>query len=551
MSDERRQQPTVNLQELERQLREAARARQRAQATADTLSGQAPERASAQPIPNPPAQPAQTYAQPGLPLSAPPQPAPLSQQPVYQASNPSAPPQPAPASFRPLTPPPAAPAPSQPAMPAAQTYFNPPPAQAREPVPAYAPSQTYPASSFDQIDEETDTDYRDTGLNVLKTDRMGNVYPEVDGSSPVQDQFYSAAAYEEPAANAYDRYTEDQFPPIERERRSSGIARLAIWLVLITILGSGGYFAWPMLQGLVMSGSQTAKAPPLIKADPAPVKVEPEAQPQDNANAPKDIFTKHANEDPNAAQIAPAAEQPADVNAAVKAGAASQTPSAKPPIVPLVPGTGEPRVVKTVTVRADGSIIPEKSDPALAAKATPPGPKVVTMPQTVQPLGQDAPVAASSEPAIPAKPVAVSPEFVLEGPVPLPPERNPEGEQDFSLPLDTITTPLPDAQAAQPAPAAPAAAAPVPAPVATTPGKDFAVQFGAPETEAKGNELKARVEKQFATALSGGTVAVVRGESNGRPVFRVRAIGYSREEANAVCQQVTAAGGQCFVSRNI
>jgi hypothetical protein len=438
-------------------------------------------------------------------------------------------------------------------MPTVQSFSSSPLSAPREPVQSYTPPpQNFTAQRTETYRPSDENDF-DATLDVLKTDRMGDVYPPVETEPVAQEQFYSAAAYEEPAANAYDRYTEDQFPRIEPEQRSGGVVRAVIWVLLVAIIGTGGYFSWPIVQGLFTSGSQTAKAPPLIKPDPAPVKVEPETQPQDNANVPKDIFTKHSGEDPNAAQIAPAAEQPADVNAAVKAGATSQVAGAKPPLVPLVPGTGEPRVVKTVTVRADGSIIPEKSDPDLAAKTQPQGPKVLTMPQPVAPLsadGQSVPPAmtAVGEPNLPAKPVAQSPEFVLEGPVPLPPERLPEAEQDFSLPLDTITTPLPETPAAQQAQATPAPVAPAPA--ATAPGKDFAVQFGAPETEAKGNELKARVEKQFALALTGGTVAVVRGDSNGRPVFRVRAIGYSREEANAVCQQVTAAGGQCFVSRN-
>lgn len=534
MSDERRQQPTVNLQELERQLREAARARQRAQATAGSNMSQQSERPVQSASSNPQAQKAQTYPQPGPPYTQ-------NSYPQYASSSSSGQPaQPvAPSSFRSITP--HSTASSQPTNSPGHEFVASPQALSRELSRPQA-TQNFPAHRQEAV-RQSDEGQFDSALDVLKTGGIENVYPPVETGPVEQDQFYSAAAYDEPAAIAYDRYTEDQFPPIEQEPRSGGIVRVLVWVLGAAIILTGVYYAWPIVHGLFSPMSQTAKAPPLIKADPAPVKVEPDTQPQDNTNVPKDILTKHANENPNAAQMGPAAEQPADVNSAVKIGAAMQGAGAKPPLVPLVPGTGEPRVVKTVTVRADGTIIPEKSDPALAAKTVAPTPKVITIPQPVSPVAAPPalqPQSPASQPELPTKPVAVSPEFTLAGDIPLPPERLPDSEQDLGMPLDAVTTPMPETPVNPPAPAA---AAPVP-------GKDFAVQFGAPETEAKGNELKARVEKQFASALAGGSVAVVKGESNGRAVFRVRAIGYSREEANAVCQQVTAASGQCFVSRN-
>ena len=45
-------------------------------------------------------------------------------------------------------------------------------------------------------------------------------------------------------------------------------------------------------------------------------------------------------------------------------------------------------------------------------------------------------------------------------------------------------------------------------------------------------------------------MAVVKGESNGKTVYRVRAIGFTRDEASAACADVTVAGGKCFIARN-
>ena len=538
MSDERRQ-PSVNLDELERQLREASRARLRAQAATDTLNGTPATRSVGSEFPSQPSSsvPQGTPYQPGLPLSPAPAPAPMPAQPGFRPlpSQHVAPPRDP--SFTSAPPPLRAPQP---------TYQPAPPLRPREMQQSFAPPPEavfQPRSSANFAPE-----YSEPEANILKTDQMGEVYPPVETEAVGQDQFYSAAAYEEPAENSYDQYTEDQFPRISAERRASPIIKAVVWIVIIAIIGGGAYVALPLLTGLVMPSNQTAKAPPLIKPDPNPVKVQPEAQPQTDNALPKDIFTKHANEDPKSAQMAASAEQPVDVNAAAKAGAQS-APNVKPVIVPLVPGTGDPRLVKTVTVRADGTIIPEKSDPELAAKTLPTAAKAVTMPIPFAPVNGAAP---ASLPPLPTSPVAESPEFNLESGIPMPPERIPDAEAEISLPLDAITTPMP--VTATPAPAPVAAPEPVPtapaAVITTVPGKDFAVQFGAPETEAKGNELKSRIEKQFASALTGGSVAIVKGDSNGKPVFRVRAIGYTRDEANAVCQQVTAAGGQCFVSKN-
>ena len=50
--------------------------------------------------------------------------------------------------------------------------------------------------------------------------------------------------------------------------------------------------------------------------------------------------------------------------------------------------------------------------------------------------------------------------------------------------------------------------------------------------------------------IDGRDVLVIKAESNGKTVYRVRAVGYTRDEANAACNGVTSAGGKCFIARN-
>jgi hypothetical protein len=79
---------------------------------------------------------------------------------------------------------------------------------------------------------------------------------------------------------------------------------------------------------------------------------------------------------------------------------------------------------------------------------------------------------------------------------------------------------------------------------------DFAVQFGASPSEAEANSLSARLKTQLAELLGEHPIAVIKADSNGKTVFRVRALGYSRDEAAAACASAAASGAKCFIAKN-
>ena len=56
------------------------------------------------------------------------------------------------------------------------------------------------------------------------------------------------------------------------------------------------------------------------------------------------------------------------------------------------------------------------------------------------------------------------------------------------------------------------------------------------------------MQSEYGAALGGHRPGVVKGDSNGKPVFRVRAGGLSKDEAVAICTRVKASGGNCFVA---
>jgi hypothetical protein len=85
---------------------------------------------------------------------------------------------------------------------------------------------------------------------------------------------------------------------------------------------------------------------------------------------------------------------------------------------------------------------------------------------------------------------------------------------------------------------------------ANAPSGEYTVQFGASPSDVESNALLARLKGQLVELLGGHPLAVVKGDSGGKTVFRVRALGYSRDEAAATCATAAAAGTKCFIAKN-
>lgn len=115
--------------------------------------------------------------------------------------------------------------------------------------------------------------------------------------------------------------------------------------------------------------------------------------------------------------------------------------------------------------------------------------------------------------------------------------------------------PLPLVNANRPAsPPANAAAPANPAPrVANAPaagaGGAFAIQLASRPSEADAQNASRQLGQRFAGQIGGKSPVVVRGESNGQTVYRVRVTGFAQADATAACDRIRAAGGACFVAR--
>ncbi|MBS7703959.1 cell division septation protein DedD [Chelatococcus asaccharovorans] len=360
-----------------------------------------------------------------------------------------------------------------------------------------------------------------------------------DGDDRQRNDGYDEAAYA------------DETIPERRSRKGL----IAVVLIL-------GMAAVGVASALVFRGGSgtSADAPPVITADDQPVKVQPEnpggvVVPDQN----KAIYERAGDPVAKETKIVSRQEQPLDVNQALRqeqptaTGATGSTdgppnalspagssdmgvggPTAPHPATAIL---GEPRRVKTVSVRPDGTIMtdpPQAPQPAPRVAAADPTPVNAT-PETPQPRASEPPAQAE------AQPVAAPPA------PPRPPTRAPL----------RISPPAQQQRAAQPASAQPEQIAAVnnqaPSPGAAAPaatsGGSFAVQLGAPGSEKEARDLFASLQRRYGD-LAGYRAQVRRAEVNDRVIYRLRVGPFSREDATSLCTRLQASGGQCFVARN-
>jgi hypothetical protein len=303
---------------------------------------------------------------------------------------------------------------------------------------------------------------------------------------------YAEQYYEEPAdANAdagYD-YPGEEIGTLPKERRRGGLTIIAAVLVLAG-LGTAGAFGYRAFIG------GPSGPPPVIKADTSPAKVAP-APAKNDSQGSRIIYDRADKAQPE--RIVTREEQPIEMKEAKPSaprlafppggmpGSASPVQAAAPLTPPSTGNPSEPKKVRTVAIRPDGTVIPE------SARA--------------QPVAR--PTAIPNPSASPAQTA-------------LPPARVPEPAQTASLPPS--------------------------APVGT-----HVVQIASQRSEAEAQASFRILQAKYPGVLGGLQPIIQRVDLGGTRGTHFRAqVGpfASAEQANEVCSNLKAAGGQCFVRRN-
>ena len=373
-----------------------------------------------------------------------------------------------------------------------------------------------------------------------------------------------AGSYAQAGGSAQD-YADDELPDMEPRRSRKGLWAAAA-VIAIGLVGVGATFA--------MRGGSTAKdgQPPLIAADRGPVKVEP-ANPggAEIPNQNKQIYERSAEAPQGKSKVVASEEQPVDLQqiarstparvimpgpgstggeaAAISPAAASAPVGAgtalaaapgqpersivppEPALTPMppVPGLGEPRRVRTVSIRPDGT-------PAQNPVAVPNSQPVTTGSAPARSIAAQAPAEAPLRiAAAPAQPAAQP--------------AAPKAQERATTP-PAATTPAAPTRLAGAAPERAAAAAPATAAIRAGNG-DFVVQLGAPGSEAEARATFAALQRKYPQQLGGQAPIIRKTElAGGKTVFRLRVGPYSRDDATTMCTALQAAGGQCFIAKN-
>ena len=303
---------------------------------------------------------------------------------------------------------------------------------------------------------------------------------------------------------------EDQAAPAPERKSRKALYAIggALCFVVAGVAGTMAYRGSPLASG----------GTPTIKAATGPMKVAPEAPAQSNAPASASVLDK-AGEKIGASRVVTSEEQPLDL---------SQVRSVSAPAAAARPATGfpEPIKVKTVSVRPDGTIISSTDAAKPAAPAT-------TSPAPQRTASN---VTGSTPPVVNTAPAPAAAKLVA------PPATTPKVTAR-AAPPENVDALL----AGRPAPASVAPAA------AALPGVakgGYAVQLAAAGSDTEARDKVGKLQRQFASALDGKSAGVVKGEANGKQVWRIRVGGLSREEANTMCGSIKESGGACFVAAN-
>ncbi|MCI0466468.1 MAG: SPOR domain-containing protein [Beijerinckiaceae bacterium] len=306
-------------------------------------------------------------------------------------------------------------------------------------------------------------------------------------------------------------------------------------MAAVIVAGMAGIGASFAFKGAVSSTDEVATISP---AD-GPAKVQPETASASESPGQDATILGGAPQTPPVSAVS-SIEQPADLAAqteapeaqgaiADSAAGAVSVPVPPPPAQAQVQPPAEPqsiaqliepKKVKTVSVRPDGTLMPAEAQPQAAAppppaaapRAAPPAAAKAPAPKTVvraAPAPKPAPVDASGNPQQPAQTTVAA-----------------------KAKRPPATAPREQAPAAEAAPAA------------------FAVQLAAPGSEQEARDLQARLVKKFGSELAGYQPSIHKAAVGGKDVYRVRVVGLSsREQATALCQKVQSSGGNCFVAK--
>ncbi|WP_246251903.1 SPOR domain-containing protein [Ancylobacter pratisalsi] len=369
-------------------------------------------------------------------------------------------------------------------------------AEARPQATPQARAPAKPAPDFDVAD-----DAYDYGRSALE----GDSYEPQEGV----DQTYEI----EP----------DEAPP----RRGKGRLVMIGGLVVVAVVATAGVYAYMSGSG----GSSTASGePPVIRADQGPNKVVPAQPTPDQAGEGQKLIYDRVGGSPTTGneKVVSSEEQPVDMSQAAQPQprviqtAPGAAPTSAAPSTSATDAVTEPKRVRTLTVRADGTIVEDSSpSPMPSGSSSAASSSVQPTASTPIPLSPGSGAPVSTDPT----PISNTPSIVPN--VPLPPTR-------------LAANPMPAASSAPAATSAPA------------PAGAYVVQIASVRSEAEAQATWKAMQAKYPGVLGNQQVAIRRADLGDRGIYYRTQVGNfsDRDQANNLCQALRAEGGDCMVQRN-
>jgi SPOR domain len=331
----------------------------------------------------------------------------------------------------------------------------------------------------------------------------------------------------------------DDVPP---PRRRMGIMAIAAVFAL-AVIGTAGAFGYRALFGY----SGPSQPPPVIKADTAPSKVVP----ANAGKAPNKLIYDRLADHAQGEKVVSREEQPIDMKPPSMAGSREQD-SAQPMTTQAALGSGvissEPKKIRTITIHPGREAMAEPH--RVPAEPVPPP----SSPRTTvaAPVQQSAPPQVASNVPTEANPEESPARRRTEARA-APPVHRAAAPEPSNAPLSLN----PNANDAAPAARPPMRTASAPARTASTQSAppasgSYAVQVSSQRSEADAQASFRSLQAKYPNQLGGRQATIHRVELGAKGTYYRALVGpfASANEANALCSDLKAAGGQCLIQRN-
>jgi len=313
-----------------------------------------------------------------------------------------------------------------------------------------------------------------------------------------EQDFHRDPAYpDDPYAYENDQF-QHSFDEDQPENRRRGMAKIAVIIALLAVVGTGGAYAFRTFVGPRHRGD-----PPIIRADNAPTKIMP-ASTDNTAQVPDRPMGDSAE------KMVPREEAPVDVNATTSRG---------------------PRVV----------LLPSNQSANATLESGVPAPNNGTMPSSEPRRIRTQAVVPGGDQTDSATPFGGAPQSTAATPAAarnLPASANASANQPLSEP----------SQAPPARPVSQTRTAAV-APTAAPGSGGYMVSISSQDSEAAAKESFRIALSKYPSVIGSHALVVTRVDlADGRVKYRAMVGPYrTRPEAVQFCTELKAAGGQCFI----